>query len=256
MGSSLPVAGFKPVCQPVPDRCAAAARWRRRPRTRSAWPPGSSGARGGRCRCRRRRARAPWCARRGGPASAAQNAAVLHVELGGKVLGQPPCRLRHGQPQALDVDVAVGQPGRDRLEAADRPVELLAFARVLRGQLQRPLEHAELKCAAAQGGMRGQPRDDLAHPPTTRSAPSSTPWQFEVPDAAVAGGVQRGDRHARVVLGDHENLGARIGLGGNQESVGDRPVEHLGAGAGQPVAVAVGRAPGRDPRPCRRRARR
>ena len=61
-----PVVGVRPGCRPVRGRCAAAARWRRPPRTRSAWRPGSSGAPGGRCRCRRRRARAPWCARRGG----------------------------------------------------------------------------------------------------------------------------------------------------------------------------------------------
>ena len=67
VGSSLPESGFKPVCQPVRGRFAAAARWRRRPRTPSAWPRGSSGVRGGRCRYRRRRARAPWCARRGDP---------------------------------------------------------------------------------------------------------------------------------------------------------------------------------------------
>ena len=52
-------------CRPARGRCAAAARWPRRPRTRSAWRPGSTGAPGGRGRSRHRRARAPWCGRPG-----------------------------------------------------------------------------------------------------------------------------------------------------------------------------------------------
>ena len=173
------------------------------------------------------------------PASAAQNAAVFDVDVGRQVLGQPPRRLRHRQPQALDVDVAVGQSRRDGLEAADRPVELLALAGVLGGELQRALEHAELKCAAAQGAMGGQPATRTSSPPTTRSAPTSTPWQLEMRDAAVSGGVQRRHRNPRVVLGDEEHLGARIGFGGDQECVGDRAVGDLRPGAGQPVAGAV-----------------
>ena len=54
------------------------------------------------------------------------------LDVGRQVFGQPPRRLRQRQPQSLDVDVAVGQPRGDGLEAADRPVELLALARVLR----------------------------------------------------------------------------------------------------------------------------
>ena len=54
----------------------------------------------------------------------------VDVDIGGKVLRQPPRRLCHRQPQGLDVDVAVGQPRGNRLEAADRPVELLTLAGV------------------------------------------------------------------------------------------------------------------------------
>ena len=74
----------------------------------------------------------------------------VDVDLGGQTLGQFPCRLRDGQAQRLDVDVAVGQPRRDGLEAADRTVELLTFARILGGEFECALEDAELKRAAAQ----------------------------------------------------------------------------------------------------------
>ena len=181
---------FKPVCQPVRDRCAAAARWHRRPRTPSPWPPGNTGAPGDRCRCRHRRARAPWCGRPGAPPRLPKTP-PWHVDLGGKVLGQPPRRLCQRQPQRLDVDVAVGQPLTNRLEAADRAVELLTLAGVFGGQLQRALQDAELKSAAAQGGMRGQPGPRPRSSPTSRSDPSSTPCSSRCADAAVAGGAQR-----------------------------------------------------------------
>ncbi len=48
-----------------------------------------------------------------------------HVDIGGEILGQPPGGLGERGPQCLDVDIAVGQPRGHRLEAADRPVELL-----------------------------------------------------------------------------------------------------------------------------------
>jgi hypothetical protein len=69
------------------------------------------------------------------------------VDVGGEILRQPPCRLGHRQPQTLDVDVPVRQARRDRLEAADRPVELFALTRVDRRELQCALEHAEQECA-------------------------------------------------------------------------------------------------------------
>ena len=99
----------------------------------------------------------------------------VDVDIGREILGQPPRRLRHGQPQRLDVDVAVGQPRGDSLEAADRPVELLTLAGIFGGELERPLQYPELKCAAAQRAVRGQPVHDTSSPPTTRSALNSTP---------------------------------------------------------------------------------
>ena len=59
-------------------------------------------------------------------------------------------------------------------------------------------------------------------------------------DAAVAGGVQRCDSHAGIVLGNHEHRGAGIGFGRHQECIGDGSVEHLRPRAGQPVCGAVG----------------
>ena len=53
-------------------------------------------------------------------------------------------RLPQGEALAEHVDVAVGQPLRDRLEGADRAAELLARLRVRRGQPQRALGDAEL----------------------------------------------------------------------------------------------------------------
>ena len=144
------------------------------------------------------------------PASAAQNAALSDLDVGGQVLGQPPRGLGQRQPQALDVDVAVGQSRRDGLEAADRPVELLALAGVLRGELQRALEHAELKGAAAQRGMGASASraTSLRRRPRGRRRPRRR-CRSRCADAAVAGGVQRGDRHAGVVGGDEEDRGAR-----------------------------------------------
>ena len=48
--------------------------------------------------------------------------------------------------------------------------------------------------------------------------------QFEMRDAAVAGGAQRLDGHPGITGRDNENLGARIGFGGNKERVGDGAV--------------------------------
>ena len=103
------------------------------------------------------------------------------VDVCRQVLRQPPRRLGQRQPQGLDVDVAVGQSRRDGLEAADRPVELLALAGVVRRELQRPLEHAELIGAAAEGAMGGRARRHHApwSPPTTRAA--STPCSSRCP---------------------------------------------------------------------------
>ena len=49
-----------------------------------------------------------------------------HFHVARLVLGQPPRGLLQRQAQTLEVDVAVGKPLGDRLEASDRPVELLA----------------------------------------------------------------------------------------------------------------------------------
>ncbi|CAG7400318.1 hypothetical protein PICSAR7_04275 [Mycobacterium avium subsp. paratuberculosis] len=59
-----------------------------------------------------------------------------------------------------------------------------------------------------------------------------------MPDAAQAGGLQRGHRDAGIVGGNQENRCPGISFGRNQEGVGDGAEADLGAGAGQPVAGA------------------
>ena len=124
------------------------------------------------------------------PASAAQNAAVATSTSAGRSSDEPPRRLGQRQAQTLDVDVAVGQSLRDGLEAADRPVELLAFARVLGGEFKRALEDTELKRGAAQRAQGAQPSDDLFAADNAIGVNLGA-LQLEVPDAAVSGGVQR-----------------------------------------------------------------
>ena len=87
--------------------------------------------------------------------------AVATSTIGGQVLRKPPGCLYQRQSQTLDVDVVVGQPRRDGLEAADRPVELLAGAGVLGRQLERALEHAELEGGQSQRLVGGQPRQHI-----------------------------------------------------------------------------------------------
>src|ERR1700730_15964568 len=79
----------------------------------------------------------------------------------GQILAESPRRLGQCQSQALDVDVAVRQPLADRLEAADRAVELFTGLCVFGGQLQPSVAHAELERAAAQDIQRPDPVDDI-----------------------------------------------------------------------------------------------
>ena len=75
-----------------------------------------------------------------------------------------PGGLPHRQTDRLHVDVGVGQPLRDRLERADRPPELYPGPRVLRGQLQRPLDDPGLQRAQPHRRPRHQPVRDLRTP--------------------------------------------------------------------------------------------
>ena len=175
--------------------------------------------------------------------------------VGGQILAESPRRLGKCQPQALDVDVAVRQPLPDRLEAADRAVELFTGLCVFSGQLQSSLEHAELERAVAQDIQRLDPVDDLVAADDT-STTDLDAVEPEMPDAAQAGGVQCGHGDARVAGGDQENGSTGIGFGRHQEAVGDRPVRDLSAGSGQPVAVAGMSRPAPVRRPFRRPVRR
>src|SRR3984893_4025823 len=157
--------------------------------------------------------------------------------VGRQILAESPRRLGQCQSQPLDVDVAVRQPLADRLEAADRAVELFTGLCVFGGQLQPSLEHAELERAAAQNIQRPDPVDDILAADDTCTT-DLDPVEPQVPDAAQAGGVQCGHGDARVAAGNQENGSAGIGFGRHHEAVGDRPVRDLGAGPGQSVAVA------------------
>ena len=125
------------------------------------------------------------------PASAAQNLAVATAAAGPASLvdygGEQPGGLPHGEPDRLDVDVGVGQALRHRLERADRPPELHPAPRVLRGQLQRPLDDPGLQRAQPHGAPRHQPVGDLRRPapaPSTRSSSSVTPSSTTRPASA------------------------------------------------------------------------
>ena len=88
--------------------------------------------------------------------------------------GEQPGGLPHREPDRLDVDVGVGESLGHRLERPDRPPELLPAPRVLRGQLQRPLDDAGLHRAQADGAPRREPAGDLRAPagsPSTRLHP-------------------------------------------------------------------------------------
>src|SRR5882757_2217793 len=121
--------------------------------------------------------------------------------VGGQILAESPRRLGKCQPQALDVDVAVRQPLPDRLEAADRAVELLTGLCVFGGQLQSSFQHAELERAVAQYAQRCYPVDDLVAADDT-SPTDLDAVESNMPDAAQAGGVQCGHGDARVAGGD------------------------------------------------------
>src|ERR1700744_1798742 len=90
--------------------------------------------------------------------------------VGGQILAESPRRLGKCQPQALDVDVGVRQPLPDRLEAADRAVELLAGLGVFSGQLQSAFQHAELERAVAQYVQGLDPVDHLLTADDTSTA--------------------------------------------------------------------------------------
>ena len=95
----------------------------------------------------------------------------------GQALVEAPGGLPQRQPLAERVDVAVGEPLRDRLEGADRATELLAGLRVRRGQRQRALGDAELLGGTGQraaGGAAAGRRTPSAGP-TWRSVETATP---------------------------------------------------------------------------------
>ena len=148
---------LRPGCRPVRGRVAAAARWRPPSANSVCLARGSSGERvvdvdadaavdvHGGVRDPVSRPRRPRTRRWRTSMSAGRPSPSRHAA----------CAQR--QPQTLDVDVAVGQPLRHGLEAADRPVELLALAGVLGGQFEAAVEHAELIGAAPERHAVAQP---------------------------------------------------------------------------------------------------
>ena len=85
-----------------------------------------------------------------------------HLHVSGQILGQPPGRLLECQSQTFYLDVVIGQPLPDSLEATDRAAELLAGSGVLGGEFQCPLQHAELVGGQAQRPVGAQPRQHVA----------------------------------------------------------------------------------------------
>ena len=82
-----------------------------------------------------------------------------HLGRGREAGREPPRRLPRGQADRLDVDVGVRGTLVHGLEARDRAVELLAARRVLRGQPERPLGHAELHRRESDERALDEPAD-------------------------------------------------------------------------------------------------
>src|SRR5262245_59840352 len=73
---------------------------------------------------------------------------------------EPPRARPAGDAYGFDVDPRFRRALLHRLEAADRPVKLPALRRVVRGDPQRPLDHAELERAQAEQRAIDHPLDD------------------------------------------------------------------------------------------------
>ena len=142
------------------------------------------------------------------------------------------------EPKALEVDVAVGQPLRDGLEAADRAAELFARAGVFGCQLQGPLEDAELEGGQPERPPGGQPAQQVivADEPV-RADGDAGQSQFTGLLSPVVSKAVTATRGRRRPPG---KFCAGIGVGRNQEGVGDRPEQDLRPASGQQVAAIGG----------------
>jgi hypothetical protein len=154
---------------------------------------------------------------------------------------EQPGGLPHREPDRLDVDVGVGQTLRHRLERPDRPPELLAAARVLGRQLERPLEHPGLHRAHAHGAPRHEPVRHLG------AAGHAAEYPVVIQRDAVEhqpAGVRvvrqrlRLHRHPAVGGFDQEHQHPVRPRGRNQRQVGPRRRRHDRLHAGQPPALA------------------
>ena len=182
------------------------------------------------------------------PASAAQNLAVATSVSAGQARRQPPGRLPQREPDRLDVDVGVGQPLGDRLEAADRPAELHPLPRVRRrsAPARAPPRRAAARTArpcrgrpasAVISGRRGRPSSRSPAQPDAgqrRAAPRVAAGDLlrVMVTPASSGSTQEHRGPGRRLAGTRNSSasGARRARRSWRRSAASRPVGSLGGG--------------------------
>ena len=165
------------------------------------------------------------------------------LDIGREILRDAPCCLPQGEAQTLDVDVPVGQSLSHRLEATDRLAELLAGARIVGGELQRPLQHAELIGAVPQRFPQPQPLHNLDATDLAVGRNGNL-GENQLSGAVFAGGVQGFLSDAGIVGSHEKDRDTVFGLGGYQIRIGLDPERHQDPIAGQHVTGTL--SPGGD----------
>ena len=150
-----------------------------------------------------------------------------------RVLGHRGRRVAHRRAQRLDLEQQVGAAVLDRLEAADRPAELLAGLGVADGHVQRRC--APPSCSAAWATRREV--QGAGEQPAAPSPASGAAGAVEVHVGELAGLVQRRAGRAgqaRRAGGARRTATARPGRRDGQHQARVVAIEHQAAVAGQP----------------------